>query len=145
MPARITQDTVSSRRTTGATAVAAAAAAVLLAGCSDNNTTPTSTSTPAGSSPSVSASSPAGSATTSPAPSGSVAVSQDSAEQAALKTVPGGKIRSSELDRENGHQVWNVEVTDASGNDRDVDVDATTGQVLPASSGNDTSDTDSDQ
>lgn len=56
-------------------------------------------------------------------------ISPDQARDAALAAVPGtaGKV---ELDNENGAVVYSVEITDSSGSDIDVKVDAGNGQVV---------------
>ncbi|MEU2784331.1 PepSY domain-containing protein [Streptomyces sp. NPDC007110] len=77
---------------------------------------------------------------TTPPSSASPSVSKDRAEKAALAAVPGSRVVSSDLDHEDGRQVWEVVVTDGNGKRRKVDVDAGTGKVLAR----DDTDTDHD-
>ncbi|MFE0046164.1 PepSY domain-containing protein [Streptomyces albireticuli] len=65
-----------------------------------------------------------------PAPSGSPAVDKQRAEQAALKMLPGATVASSDLDTENGRTIWEVRLKDPQGTEREVDVDAATGEAV---------------
>ncbi|AQA21041.1 peptidase propeptide and YPEB domain protein [Rhodococcus sp. MTM3W5.2] len=70
--------------------------------------------------------------TTMPAsPNPAVTVTKEQAEQTALATVPGGTIVSSETSQHDGKTVWHVHIRNTQGWDYDVDVDATTGAVVP--------------
>ncbi|UQI46239.1 PepSY domain-containing protein [Streptomyces sp. HU2014] len=108
-----------------------AAAMLVLTGCGgdgdkdkdkdDVTTPPAATSV----SPGVTRTAPSG-----PAPSGSPAVDKQRAEQAAQKMLPGSTVASSHLDTENGRTVWEVRLKDPQGTEREVDVDAATGEAV---------------
>lgn len=49
---------------------------------------------------------------------------------AALAKHPGGKIEDTELEQEHGRYVYQVELRDSQGVQWDVELDASTGQVL---------------
>ncbi len=57
-------------------------------------------------------------------------ITADQARDAALAAVPDGTAGEVELENENGNVVYGVEVTDASGAEYDVKVDAGNGTVL---------------
>ncbi|MDH6540439.1 PepSY domain-containing protein [Streptomyces sp. SPB4] len=64
------------------------------------------------------------------------------AMKAALAAQP-GKVRSLDWDDENDNGVadhWSVQIKSANGATRDVGIDATTGKVVPADSGDDSGD-----
>lgn len=63
---------------------------------------------------------------TGPAP----AISQQQAEKTALDKVPGAKVTSTELESEDGTQVWEVDLTGTDGVEHEVEVDAAQGTVL---------------
>lgn len=72
-------------------------------------------------------------------------ISRGQAEQAALATVPDGRVVSAQLKQENGRPVWEVELADAANPDRDIDVDAVTGTVIdPGNDHNNNNDDDDD-
>lgn len=50
--------------------------------------------------------------------------------EAALAKYPSGKIEETELEEEHGRYVYQVEVRDAQGVQWDLDLDASTGQIL---------------
>ncbi|MET4612819.1 putative membrane protein YkoI [Rhodococcus sp. PvR044] len=112
---------MNTRTVRGASLIPIAAAALLLAGCdSDSDDTSTTSATAA--------------VTTAPVSTGTTAmaaVSKEKAEQAALATVPGGTIVSSETNQHDGKTVWHVHIRNTQGWDYDVDVDAATGAVVP--------------
>ena len=58
-------------------------------------------------------------------------VGETEARASALARVPGGKVKSEELEREKGHLIWSydIEVPGRSGVE-EVNVDALTGKVL---------------
>ena len=51
-------------------------------------------------------------------------------KQAALQKHPGATVHESELERVYGRYVYKLELRDANGDEWDVDVDATTGEIL---------------
>jgi protein-disulfide isomerase len=53
-------------------------------------------------------------------------ITQQQAEATALKAYPGGKIKETELEKEDGGLIYSVEFTD----DAEVEIDANTGKVL---------------
>jgi uncharacterized membrane protein YkoI len=58
-------------------------------------------------------------------------ITRTQAERAALMRVPGGKLKSATLERENGKLIWSVDiVTPLTKKVAAVQVDARTGQVL---------------
>lgn len=60
-------------------------------------------------------------------------VPREQAEKTALEKVPGGKLtstESTELETENGKQVWEVEVTAPDGVEHEISVDAAKGVVV---------------
>lgn len=50
--------------------------------------------------------------------------------EAALAQHPGGKIEETELEEEYGRYIYQVEVRDTNGVQWDMDIDATSGEVL---------------
>ncbi|RFS85169.1 hypothetical protein D0T12_08860 [Actinomadura spongiicola] len=64
------------------------------------------------------------------------------AAQAALKSVPGGTVTAVELDDENGRTLWEVDVTDRNGAERELVVDAATAKVQEAPKNDDHDDRD---
>src|ERR1700745_2001718 len=71
-------------------------------------------------------------ADTSPKPAAVPArITRAQAERVALTKVPGGKVKSAKLQRENGQLIWSVDiVTPLTKKVAAVQVDAHTGQVL---------------
>ncbi|WAM17446.1 PepSY domain-containing protein [Rhodococcus sp. JS3073] len=69
--------------------------------------------------------------TATPAPPAGGAVTQEQAEQIAVATVPGGTVANAEQQQRDGKAVWHIHIRDAKGWDYDVNVDASTGAVLP--------------
>lgn len=63
------------------------------------------------------------------APTAGTSTSRATAERIALGAVPGGRIRSAELEVEHGRQVWKVDVI-AGGVVHEVYVDLGTGKVI---------------
>lgn len=59
----------------------------------------------------------------------STTVSRSQAEQIALKAVPGGQVRSAELEDEHGVPVWSVKVI-KGGMIHDLNIDARTGEIV---------------
>ena len=58
-------------------------------------------------------------------------ITQEEASKTALAKVPGGKIKSSELEKENGKLVWSFDISmPKSKNITEVQVDAKTGKVV---------------
>ena len=58
-------------------------------------------------------------------------VTEKAAEQTALAKVPGGKIKSSELEREHGKLIWSFDISQQkSRNIAEVQVDAKTGKIV---------------
>jgi uncharacterized membrane protein YkoI len=58
-------------------------------------------------------------------------ITKAGAERIALSKVPGGSIRSAELETARGHRFWSVYVAKpGSKNAKEVRVDATSGQIL---------------
>lgn len=103
----------------------AMASALLLAGCdSSSDDTPTTSTTAAVMSPSMSMPMHTGTAAM-------PAVTKEQAEQTAVATVPGGTVVSSELNQRDGKSVWHVHIRNANGWDYDVNVDAASGAVVP--------------
>ncbi|RZL80972.1 MAG: peptidase [Rhodococcus sp. (in: high G+C Gram-positive bacteria)] len=66
-----------------------------------------------------------------PAPPAGGAVTQQQAEQIAVATVPGGTVANAEEQKRDGKTVWHIHIRDAKGWDYDVNVDASTGAVVP--------------
>ncbi|MBB2948551.1 hypothetical protein FB565_008334 [Actinoplanes lutulentus] len=56
-------------------------------------------------------------------------ITEARAREIALAAVSGGKIEEIERDKENGREVWDVEVQ-AGTAEHDLDIDATTGEIL---------------
>lgn len=54
----------------------------------------------------------------------------DTLNQAALARYPGGRIEGTELEQEHGRYVYQVELRDAQGAQWDVELDASSGQLL---------------
>lgn len=54
----------------------------------------------------------------------------DAMNKAALERHPGSKIKGTELEEEYGRYVYQVEIRDAKGQDRDLEFDAKTGELL---------------
>ena len=73
--------------------------------------------------------SPSASPTASPSAGEATEISLSEAQRIALRTVPEGRVRSIELEREHGTLVWDVDVT-VRGVERDLDIDARTGNVV---------------
>ncbi|MBL8778283.1 MAG: PepSY domain-containing protein [Acidimicrobiales bacterium] len=61
---------------------------------------------------------------------GLATIAASDAEHAALAANPGATVNSSELGNENGSVVYEVDLTDASGADVEVKVDAGNGDIL---------------
>ena len=59
-------------------------------------------------------------------------VTEAQANTTALGQFPGGTVKKTELDNENGKVIYSVHVTDSAGKSQEVKVDATTGKLLPA-------------
>lgn len=58
-------------------------------------------------------------------------ITQAEAEKSALAKVPGGKIESSELEREHGKLVWSFDISMPNSlNIAEVQVDAKTGKIV---------------
>jgi uncharacterized membrane protein YkoI len=58
-------------------------------------------------------------------------ITKTRAEQIALTKVPGGSIRSAELETARGHRFWSVYIAKpGSKNAKEIRVDATSGQIL---------------
>ena len=56
-------------------------------------------------------------------------ISRSQAEGIALKAVPGGQVRSAELEDEHGVVVWSVDVI-KDGLEHELDIDARTGEIV---------------
>ncbi|MFC6082411.1 PepSY domain-containing protein [Sphaerisporangium aureirubrum] len=56
-------------------------------------------------------------------------VPREQAERAALAKVAGGRVTSTELETEHGHQYWDVEVTAPDGAEHEFSVDTRTGAL----------------
>ncbi|MCM6773987.1 PepSY domain-containing protein [Nocardia sp. CDC159] len=97
--------------------------ALTAAGCGDDSS-PNPTTAPATTPLSATTSQPGTTVAQPP-------VSRQQAEQAALATVPGGRVTSAELGDEHGRQVWEFEIADPQGAVHHVDIDATTAAVVP--------------
>jgi len=61
----------------------------------------------------------------------------EEAKQTALREFPGATVDKVELDNENGSVVYSVHLTDSSGVEHDVKVDAGNGKVLAVERGDD--------
>ena len=59
-------------------------------------------------------------------------ITADQANAAALAQFAGGTVKKTELEDENGTVVYGVKLTDSTGKQQDVKVDATSGKVLQA-------------
>jgi uncharacterized membrane protein YkoI len=59
-------------------------------------------------------------------------ITADQANAAALAQFAGGTVKKTELESENGTVVYGIKLTDSTGKQQDVKVDATTGKVLQA-------------
>jgi uncharacterized membrane protein YkoI len=59
-------------------------------------------------------------------------ITSDQATAAALAKFPGGTVKKTELDNENGTLAYSVKLVDSAGAKQDVSVDATSGAVLQA-------------
>ncbi|MEU2123427.1 PepSY domain-containing protein [Nocardia niwae] len=59
-------------------------------------------------------------------------VSRQQAIDKALAAVPGGRVRSTELDADRGVAVWEVEIVTPAGVEHDVTIDANSGAVRAA-------------
>jgi hypothetical protein len=58
-------------------------------------------------------------------------ITKEKAERIALAKMPGGRIRSAELETTKGHRFWSVCVAKSgSKNAKEIRVDAVTGQIL---------------
>ncbi len=56
-------------------------------------------------------------------------ITMDKALEIALSTIP-GSAKEVEFDVENGKSIWEVEVVDANNRVHELEIDATTGEVL---------------
>lgn len=54
----------------------------------------------------------------------------DALNKAALERHPGGKITDTELEEEHGRYLYQVEIRDTKGQDRELEFDAKTGELL---------------
>jgi uncharacterized membrane protein YkoI len=59
-------------------------------------------------------------------------ITEAQANATALGQFPGGTVKKTELDSENGTVVYSVQLTDSAGKKQEAKVDATTGKLLPA-------------
>ena len=59
-------------------------------------------------------------------------ITEAQANATALGQFPGGTVKKTELDSENGTVIYSVHVTDSAGKTQEAKVDATTGKLLPA-------------
>src|SRR6266446_6399933 len=59
-------------------------------------------------------------------------ITEAQANATALGQFPGGSVKKTELDSENGTVIYSVHVTDSAGKKQEAKVDATTGKLLPA-------------
>lgn len=103
-----------------------AASALLLGGCGSDSSDTSSTS--------ASATASATATTAAPTTTGTAvasAVTKQQAEQIAVATVPGGTVANAEQQQRDGKTVWHIHIRDTKGWDYDVNVDASTGAVLP--------------
>ncbi|MBE1492319.1 PepSY domain-containing protein [Plantactinospora soyae] len=100
--------------------------------------TPTSgpTGTPGGT--------PTGSPTGSPGATGGTAVSSERAVEIALASAGGGQLDEVEREQEHGRTVWSVELV-KDGGEVEVDVDATTGEVVKTERDDKDDDSDDDK
>ena len=58
-------------------------------------------------------------------------ITQADAEKAALAKVPGGKVESSELEKEHGKLIWSFDISSPNSvNIAEVQVDAKTGKIV---------------
>lgn len=58
-------------------------------------------------------------------------IARATAEQTALRRVPGGTIQEGELETEHGRRVWSFDIAQPSSrNITEVQVDATTGEIV---------------
>lgn len=92
------------------------------------------------------ASAPASGAASAPAAGAGSAVSEEQARAAAVQKAGGGQVTEVEAEKENGHDVWSVEVL-AGDVEHEVDIDRTTGEIRDHESekaDNDTNDADDD-
>ena len=60
---------------------------------------------------------------------GAASLSMQNAIGIALDQVP-GKVKEAELDRENGRQIYEIDIVTDDGRKMEVEVDANTGEVL---------------
>jgi len=68
---------------------------------------------------------------TQPALKAQAKITQAAAEKTALAKVPGGKIKSAELEKEHGKLIWSFDIsTPKSKNITEVQVDAKTGKII---------------
>lgn len=57
-------------------------------------------------------------------------ITAERAEAIALGRVPGGTVRECERDRDDGRDVFEVEVRDPSGRDHDIVIEASSGRIV---------------
>jgi uncharacterized membrane protein YkoI len=60
------------------------------------------------------------------------AVSMESAQETALAAFPGARIDESEIEEENGRLIYSFELAGTQSGSVEVEVDAMTGELLPA-------------
>lgn len=58
------------------------------------------------------------------------AVTLTTAEQKARAAVPGTRVTEAELEHEHGHKVWELDLTDRTGREHEVTIDATSGKLI---------------
>src|SRR5262245_13285068 len=57
-------------------------------------------------------------------------ISPDDARSKALAAVPGGRITESEIEEEGGRLIYSFDLVDSQDGKREVEIDASTGQIL---------------
>ena len=58
-------------------------------------------------------------------------IEESTARKTALEVVPGGRVQSSELERENGLLIWSFDISKSQSKDiTEVQVDAITGKIV---------------
>ena len=82
-------------------------------------------------------------AATAQSASGAVALDEAKAIEIALAEVP-GTVQETELEREDGKQVYEIEILTADGREMEVEIDAETGTVLEVEADGDDHDDDDD-